>query len=94
MKRLGTRVNLIPVIAKADTLTQSDLTKFKQRVSTNITIAYGALSNHDPTFTCALAPIYELGQFAVCILLIALGLSFAGQQPFMAFLRDHTSFTL
>ncbi|KAF8321339.1 Septin [Clavulina sp. PMI_390] len=32
MKRLGTRVNLIPVIAKADTLTQSDLTIFKQRI--------------------------------------------------------------
>ena len=33
MKRLGTRVNLIPVIAKADTLTQNDLALFKQRVS-------------------------------------------------------------
>jgi cell division control protein 12 len=33
MKRLGTRVNLIPVIAKADTLTQNDLGVFKQRVS-------------------------------------------------------------
>ena len=33
MKRLGTRVNLIPVIAKADTLTQNDLANFKQRVS-------------------------------------------------------------
>jgi cell division control protein 12 len=33
MKRLGTRVNLIPVIAKADTLTQNDLFAFKQRVS-------------------------------------------------------------
>jgi len=33
MKRLGTRVNLIPVIAKADTLTQSDLAVFKQRVN-------------------------------------------------------------
>ena len=32
MKRLGTRVNLIPVIAKADTLTQTDLVVFKQRV--------------------------------------------------------------
>lgn len=32
MKRLGTRVNLIPVIAKADTLTQNDLAVFKQRV--------------------------------------------------------------
>jgi len=32
MKRLGTRVNLIPVIAKADTLTQADLALFKQRI--------------------------------------------------------------
>ncbi|KAL5522192.1 SPN4 [Sanghuangporus sanghuang] len=32
MKRLGTRVNLIPVIAKTDTLTQHDLAVFKQRI--------------------------------------------------------------
>jgi cell division control protein 12 len=32
MKRLGTRVNLIPVVAKADTLTQQDLHTFKQRI--------------------------------------------------------------
>lgn len=32
MKRMGTRVNLIPVVAKADTLTQNDLAVFKQRV--------------------------------------------------------------
>jgi len=32
MKRLGTRCNLIPVVAKADTLTQADLKTFKQRV--------------------------------------------------------------
>ncbi|KIM64434.1 hypothetical protein SCLCIDRAFT_114927 [Scleroderma citrinum Foug A] len=32
MKRLGTRVNLIPVIAKADTLTQNDLFLFKRRI--------------------------------------------------------------
>jgi len=32
MKRLGTRVNLIPVIAKADTLTQNDLFTFKHRI--------------------------------------------------------------
>ncbi|KAL7419538.1 Septin spn4 [Cryptotrichosporon argae] len=32
MKRLGSRVNLIPVIAKADTLTQEDLLTFKQRI--------------------------------------------------------------
>ena len=32
MKKLCTRVNLIPVVAKADTLTPTDLAKFKQRV--------------------------------------------------------------
>lgn len=32
MKKLSTRVNLIPVVAKADTLTPIDLAKFKQRV--------------------------------------------------------------
>ncbi|PFH46029.1 hypothetical protein AMATHDRAFT_8340 [Amanita thiersii Skay4041] len=32
MKRLGTRVNLIPVVAKADTLTQHDLQLFKKRI--------------------------------------------------------------
>jgi cell division control protein 12 len=32
MKRLGSRVNLIPVIAKADTLSPSDLQKFKERI--------------------------------------------------------------
>ena len=32
MKRLGTRVNLIPVVAKADTMTPANLMAFKQRV--------------------------------------------------------------
>ncbi|TBU54223.1 septin [Dichomitus squalens] len=32
MKRLGTRVNLIPVIAKADTLTHADMHTFKDRI--------------------------------------------------------------
>ncbi|KAK9360587.1 Septin-domain-containing protein [Lipomyces starkeyi] len=32
MKRLCTRVNLIPVIAKADTLSQHELQKFKERI--------------------------------------------------------------
>ncbi|GAA6010369.1 hypothetical protein JCM10207_005196 [Rhodosporidiobolus poonsookiae] len=32
MKRLGTRVNLIPVVAKADTLTPADLAKFKETI--------------------------------------------------------------
>jgi cell division control protein 12 len=33
MKQIGSRVNLIPVIAKADTLTPQDLAKFKRNVS-------------------------------------------------------------
>lgn len=33
MKRLGTRVNLIPIIAKADTMTPEDLQSAKIRVS-------------------------------------------------------------
>jgi len=32
MKRLSSRVNLIPVVAKADTLSPSDLAKFKHRI--------------------------------------------------------------
>lgn len=37
MKRLGTRVNLIPVVTKADTLTQNDLFTFKQHESADHT---------------------------------------------------------
>lgn len=33
MRRLHTKVNLIPVIAKSDTLTEDEVTLFKQRVS-------------------------------------------------------------
>jgi cell division control protein 12 len=33
MKRLSSRVNLIPVVAKADTLSPADLARYKQRVS-------------------------------------------------------------
>lgn len=32
MKRLGSRVNLIPVIAKADTMTPQDILAFKENV--------------------------------------------------------------
>ena len=32
MKRLHTKVNLIPVIAKADTLSEEEVVLFKQRV--------------------------------------------------------------
>jgi septin 7 len=34
MRRLHTKVNLIPVIAKSDTLTDEEIANFKQRVST------------------------------------------------------------
>lgn len=37
MRRLHTKVNLIPVIAKADTLTDEEIMNFKQRVSTRDT---------------------------------------------------------
>ncbi len=47
MKRLCSRVNLIPVIAKADTLSPADLAKFKQRVSNY------ALSLQPPVLTLA-----------------------------------------
>jgi septin 7 len=36
MRRLHTKVNLIPVIAKADTLTDEEIIKFKQRVLSDI----------------------------------------------------------
>jgi septin 7 len=32
MRRLHTKVNLIPVIAKADTMTDDEITEFKERV--------------------------------------------------------------
>lgn len=43
MKRLSSRVNLIPVIAKADTLTPKDLAQFKQNVI--LFIHHTSLSN-------------------------------------------------
>lgn len=36
MKKLDSKVNIIPVIAKADTITKTELTKFKAKVSTCI----------------------------------------------------------
>ncbi|ODN84532.1 hypothetical protein L202_00463 [Cryptococcus amylolentus CBS 6039] len=46
MKKLGTRVNLIPVIAKADTMTPEDLLNFKQIVRE--TIAAQNISIYSP----------------------------------------------
>jgi septin 7 len=39
MRRLHTKVNLIPVIAKADTLTDEEIASFKQRVSRYCTVS-------------------------------------------------------
>lgn len=38
MKKIGTRVNLIPVIAKSDTLTDDEVAAFKQRVHFHVII--------------------------------------------------------
>lgn len=38
MKELDTRVNIIPVIAKADTISRPDLIQFKKQVSIKHTI--------------------------------------------------------
>lgn len=46
MKKLCTRVNLIPVVAKADTLTPTDLAKFKQRVCIYALLLQDHVSNH------------------------------------------------
>ncbi len=50
MRRLCTRVNLIPVIAKADTLSPGDLIKFKQRVSVELSRS----SSSYPSYHCPL----------------------------------------
>lgn len=39
MKRLSSRVNLIPVVAKADTLSPQDLLRFKHRVNFRVSLA-------------------------------------------------------
>ncbi|CAO3666553.1 hypothetical protein G6F70_005805 [Rhizopus microsporus] len=46
MKRLGSRVNLIPVVAKADTLTPKDLAAFKERIRQDIE------ANHIKVYQC------------------------------------------
>lgn len=53
MKRLGTRVNLIPVVAKADTVTPAEMVTFKQRVresivANNIRTYQPPIENDDP----------------------------------------------
>ncbi|RCH84449.1 hypothetical protein CU098_007847, partial [Rhizopus stolonifer] len=50
MRRLHTRVNLIPVIAKADTLTEEEVAAFKERILADI--AYHKIQIYQ-------APVYE-----------------------------------
>ncbi len=46
MRRLHTKVNLIPVIAKADTLTDDEILSFKQRVRTPLSHFYVQLTRY------------------------------------------------
>lgn len=52
MRRLCTRVNLIPVVAKADTLSPRDLARFKQRVRISYSSAGYIKTDIDSTGTC------------------------------------------
>ncbi|KAI7866237.1 Septin-domain-containing protein [Spinellus fusiger] len=70
MKKLGSRVNLIPVIAKADTLTPSDLAKFKQNIrdviyAQNIQVYSCPIESDDETTTQRNANIMAALPFAV-----------------------------
>jgi septin 7 len=42
MRRLHTKVNLIPVIAKADTMTDEEITEFKERVGCQSSAGFGS----------------------------------------------------
>jgi hypothetical protein len=46
MKRMHNRVNLIPLIAKADTLTAEEISVFKQRVGLNKLLLLGQMVNN------------------------------------------------
>ncbi|KAF7726847.1 hypothetical protein DFQ28_004779 [Apophysomyces sp. BC1034] len=70
MKRLGSRVNLIPVIAKADTLTPSNLAKFKQNIreviaAQNIQVYSCPIESDDETTTKRNVNIMAALPFAV-----------------------------
>lgn len=54
MKRLHTKVNLIPVIAKADTLTDEEVAVFKKRVSNELLKSWNSISwaNRDSLDPC------------------------------------------
>ncbi|KAI9299773.1 Septin-domain-containing protein [Cunninghamella echinulata] len=70
MKRLGSRVNLIPVIAKADTLTPKDLSLFKQRIkevisAQNIQIYTSPLESEDEEVTQRNQTILDAMPFSI-----------------------------
>ncbi|KAI8646594.1 Septin-domain-containing protein [Parasitella parasitica] len=70
MKRLGSRVNLIPVIAKADTLTSDGLQKFKQHVresisKNNITIFSSAVESEDEETTARNQSIASASPYSI-----------------------------
>lgn len=48
MKRLHDKVNIIPMIAKADTLTPDECREFKKTVSQNLPISYKFVKNFKP----------------------------------------------
>lgn len=52
MRRLHTKVNLIPVIAKADTLTDEEVSAFKERVSFSTLPLERELSSELPRISC------------------------------------------
>ncbi|KAI8329213.1 Septin-domain-containing protein [Chlamydoabsidia padenii] len=70
MKRLGYRVNLIPVIAKADTLTPKDLAIFKQRIrdvikAQNIQIYSSPVDSEDEQVTLQNQSILDAMPFSI-----------------------------
>ncbi|SAM04168.1 hypothetical protein [Absidia glauca] len=70
MKRLGSRVNLIPIIAKADTLTPKDLATFKQRIrdvikAQNIQIYSSPVDSEDEEVTHRNQSILDAMPFSV-----------------------------
>ncbi|KAG2193905.1 hypothetical protein INT47_004153 [Mucor saturninus] len=65
MKRLGSRVNLIPVIAKADTLTPKDLAKFKQNASKFFIVYACAVDSDDEDTTARNQNIVDASPYAV-----------------------------
>ncbi|CDS07932.1 hypothetical protein LRAMOSA01881 [Lichtheimia ramosa] len=70
MKRLGSRVNLIPVVAKADTLTPKDLMAFKQRIrdviqAQNIRVYQCPIESDDESITQSNKDIMAAMPFSV-----------------------------